>query len=152
MKQITLKLKKNESRPITMLENILAFPAMLDTGALIPVWTHDEKFLEAIGGIKSAETAGFSGFGGHVCGNLYHIPTLKVGELTFNHLPIVAVPLKVPCYMILSATMFIDLIFEIDNVNNRLNVTVPDNQSLIRNLKDYDDNGNLRIVLANEKQ
>lgn len=51
--------------------------------------------------------------------------------------------------LILSASMFYGLIYEVDTVNYKLNITVPDNQSLVRNLHIKDSQGNMH-VLANE--
>lgn len=52
----------------------------------------------------------------------------------------------IPFSMILSATMFQGLIYEIDTVNNSFNVTIPDNESNIRNYKLLDSDGNIYIL------
>ena len=49
--------------------------------------------------------------------------------------------------MILSATMFSGLIYEVDTVNNVLNINVPDSESFIRNLT-FDNGKGGRIVLC----
>ena len=150
MKQITLNLSPIDTRPIVQLDSVLKFPAMLDTGARFPVWNYDEEILQAIGGEKIRENVSFGGFGGMTQGTLYRIKSLRVGELIFPHLPVVAAKLDVPCYMLLSATMFDRLIYEIDKFHHKLNITIPDTESSVRNIKDYDDNGRIKIVLAND--
>ena len=150
MKQITLELVANQMRPIIKMDNVLKFNALLDTGAAVPVWTHDENFLKAIGGIKIRNYASFKGFGGSVRGPLYHFPAFTVGELTFPHLPVIVHRMDEPFHMLLSASMFTRLIYEIDDYHHKLNITVPDGESLIRNITDRDDNGRLKIVLVNE--
>ena len=151
MKQITLPLLKlDDPRPIVHIKNFFQINAMLDTGAAVPVWTENETMLQAVGGIKVRENFSFSGFGGSTKGNLYRIPTFTLGELTFPHLPIVATKMNAPFYMILSATMFSRLIYEIDDCHHKLNITVPDGESTGRNIVVRDVNGRLKIVLANE--
>jgi len=50
--------------------------------------------------------------------------------------------------MILSATMFSGLIYEIDDCHHKLNVSVPDKESHVRKLKIEDSNGKLHIFCA----
>ena len=150
MLQMTLFLKEFEPQPIVKLSNFFNIEAMLDTGAALPVWVKDEKILQAIGGVKEHDHAILKGFGGEARGTLYRIPIFKVGDLIFPHLPIIAARLDVTCHMILSATMFSRLIYEIDDFHHKLNITIPESESAIRNIKAYDENGRLKIVLAND--
>ena len=151
MKHITLSLRVTEDpRPIVHIENFFEVRAMLDTGAVLPVWTEDKNVLQAFGGVKVREKFNFSGFGGKAEGTLYRIPTFTLGELTFPHLPIVAVRMSEPYHMILSATMFSRLIYEIDDYRHKLNITVPDGESTTRNIAVREVNGRLKIVLAND--
>ena len=48
--------------------------------------------------------------------------------------------------MIISATMFSGLIYEIDTKNHKLNITIPNDESLIRNLRIQDSNGKLHVL------
>ena len=48
--------------------------------------------------------------------------------------------------MILSASMFSGLRYEIDDENHKLNVTIPDTQSFVRNLTIWDENGHLQVL------
>ena len=55
MKQFTLPLIKKAQRPTARLENFFRFRAMLDTGAVFPVWIENEDLLKGIGGVPVAE-------------------------------------------------------------------------------------------------
>ena len=48
MKQFTLHTKEFVQRPIIILDNFFFLDAMLDTGAVLPVWVEDEETLRAI--------------------------------------------------------------------------------------------------------
>ena len=146
MKQFTLSLKKNTQRPVAILNDFYDLEVMIDTGALFPVWVEDETLLQELGGEVIAETVEFGGFGGKASGKLYKLPLLKVGSLTFPEFHIIACRMELPCYMIMSATMFRHLIYEIDDCNYRFNVTVPDKESEIRNLVIWDSEGKLHVA------
>lgn len=146
MKQFTLKLLEDYDKPIIYIPNFFKVHALLDTGADLPVWIDDEKKLEEIGGVKIDSNIPFGGFGGRTAGNLYRINYFQLGDLIFPRMPIVAKKLNLPCQMILSAPMFSGLIYEIDNVNHKLNVTIPDGKSNIKNLIIYDKNGKMYVV------
>ena len=47
--------------------------------------------------------------------------------------------------MILFVPMFHDLIYEIDNMNHKLNITIPDGKSNIKNLVIYDRSGKMYV-------
>lgn len=53
---------------------------------------------------------------------------------------------EVPFQLILSATMFDNLIYEIDCKNHQLNVTVPNDESIVRNLKIKDSEGRFYVL------
>lgn len=147
MKQFTLKLDKYYQRPIIELKDWHNFEALLDTGAFFPIWTANENILKKAGGELVQTGVRFKGFGGETVGNLYKLNVFTIGELMFPNMSIIACSDldKVPFQLILSATMFDNLIYEIDNKNHRLNVTVPDDESLIRNLNIRDSNGKLYV-------
>ncbi|MDE7273580.1 MAG: hypothetical protein K2N95_11055 [Lachnospiraceae bacterium] len=54
-------------------------------------------------------------------------------------------------HIILSATMFSHLIYEIDDWNHKFNITIPDSESNVRNLRVVDQNGKL-YVLCNSNE
>lgn len=73
---------------------------------------------------------------------------IAIGKLIFPEMAIISCNdlRNVPYHIILSATMFHNLIYEIDNKNHKLNVTVPDGESIVRNLRIEDSNGRLYIL------
>lgn len=146
MKQFTLPLLKITQRPVVHLEEFFDIDAMLDTGSLFPVWTESEDILRVIGCAKVASNVHFGGFGGKATGNLYRVPLFKMGELLYPNLHIIASPSNVPCHMILSATMFRNLIYEIDDKHHKLNITILDTESNVRNLVIYDKDGIMHVA------
>ena len=150
MKQMTLKLDIDQQRPVVIVGGNMT--ALLDTGAYIPVWTDEESILsEKLGAELVAEGVTFTGFGGETSGNLYKV-TLQVGELVYPNMSIVAnAELDTPFNLILSATMFQSLIYEVDDKNHRFNVTVPDGESTVRNLRIENSDGRI-FVLCNSAE
>lgn len=53
---------------------------------------------------------------------------------------------NVPFQLILSAAMFSGLIYEIDDKNHKLNVTIPDDESIVRNFTIRDSQGKQHIM------
>lgn len=141
-------LNEKFQRPIIYLNNWYRLNALLDTGALFPVWTAPEEALISIGAAKIKENVKFSGFGGETYGNLYRLKSVSIGKLIFPEMAIISCnDLKnVPYHIILSATMFHNLIYEIDIKNHKLNIIVPDDESTVRNLRIEDTNGKLHIL------
>ena len=153
MEQFSLELSAEMQRPIVYLENWYGLNALLDTGAIFPVWTFDEDVLLEIGGKLVKEGVDFSGFGGTAVGNLYQIPYVTVGKLTFPHMHIISCKLNedVPYHIILSATMFRNLRYEIDDKEHILNITIPDGESTVRNLVIEDKKGKLHVLCQSEE-
>ena len=148
MKQFTLKLDKNYQRPVIELKDWHNFEALLDTGAFFPIWTASEIILKKAGGELKQEGVRFKGFGGETTGNLYALNMFVVGELIFPNMSIIACQdlEEVPFQLILSATMFDNLLYEIDNKHHRLNITVLDDEPLVRNLRIRDSCGRLHVL------
>lgn len=148
MKQFILNMNNKYQRPIIELKSWYNFEALLDTGAFFPIWTADEDILEALGGRCIKKEILFGGFGGETKGNLYELQSMLIGDLIFPNMHIIACnDLKnVPFQLILSATMFQNLIYEIDNKHHKLNVTIPDDESTVRNLRIKDSNGRLHVL------
>ncbi len=149
MKQFTLNLDKRQQRPVVLLNNL---SALLDTGAYIPVWTDDEEILVTnFDGKLVKKNVPFTGFGGVAYGNLYQV-NINIGDLVFPNMHIVANgDLNSSYNLILSATMFDGLIYEINTKTHKLNITVPNGESNIRNLRIEDRNGHLHILCNSEK-
>ena len=128
--QLTLQLDATSRRPVVKLGWFNGCRALLDTGALFPVWTSDGKLLQQLGAKLEKEE------------------DFRLGELVFKDMPIVATDMKdLNCHLILSATMFDKMIYEIDAVNHKLNIDTRDNQP-VRLLKISDDNGKISVYLA----
>lgn len=145
MRQFSLKLDVTQQRPVVLLENALT--ALLDTGAYIPIWTDEEDILLSdMGGELVRSNVPFTGFGGTAYGNLYQV-TLKVGNLIFPNMHIIANnELNSSYNLILSATMFDGLSYEINTRTHWLHVTVTEDSELVRNLKVVDNNGRLHVL------
>lgn len=146
MKEFCLPLQKITMRPVVILKDFYGINAMLDTGALFPIWTADEETLEVLGGIVLKDRVKFGGFGGIAEGKLFRLPTFQVGDLIYPEFNIISCNMNVPGQALLSATMFQGLRYEIDDVNHTLTVTIPDNESNVRNLKIKDENGRLYVL------
>lgn len=118
MQQMTIDLDNKQQRPVAVLDNGLA--ALVDTGAYIPVWVDDENVLiENMGGKLIRKGVAFTGFGGTASGNMYQV-TVKIGSLIYPEMHMIANnDLDAPFNMILSATMFQNLIYEIDDKNHK---------------------------------
>lgn len=148
MRQFMLNLNSRYQRPVIQLKPWHYFDALLDTGAFFPVWTADERMLYILGGKCVKNNVVFGGFGGKTSGNLYEVRGISIGELVFSSMHIIACKdlENVPFQLMLSATMFNGLIYEIDDKNHKLNITIPDDESMVRNLIIKDSKGKLHIM------
>lgn len=145
MKQMTLELDQTYQRPVVTLEHFYSLDAMIDTGAVFPVWMNGEESLCKLGAVRKKASVDFGGLGGMTKGALYEIPIFQLGELIYPHMGVIAHRSNFPVPILLPATMFNNLIYEINNKAHRLNITVPDEESNIRNLKIIDTNGHLHV-------
>lgn len=147
MKQYTLRLDSTRQRPVVILKNGLT--ALFDTGAYIPVWTDDEDILiSELGAVFVRKNVPLSGFGGLTVGNLYKV-NLDIGGILYPNMHIIANnEINATFNLILSATMFEGLIYQVDTINHMLNIEVPDWESNIRNLRVINEKGRI-VVLCN---
>ena len=120
--------------------------AMLDSGALFPMWVTDEDILVHLGASIIKTDVEISGVGGKATGNLYKMDSIEVGDLVYPGLYLVACKMDLPCHILLSSTMFQNLVYEIDDKNHKLNVSIPDDESIVRNLKIEDKDGKLHVL------
>ena len=150
MRQFSLNLDATQQRPVVVLKNLTA---LLDTGAYIPVWTDDEEILVSDLGAKLVKKdVPFSGFGGTTYGNLYQV-TLEVGDLIFPNMHIVANnKLNTSYNLILSATMFDGLIYEINTRFHVLNFTIINDNDLVRNLRVVDKDGKIHVLCSADNE
>lgn len=146
MNQFTLPLYEDTDRPIVPLYNWHRMDAMIDTGAKFPVWTADESILQDLGARVILNEVKFGGFGGYTVSKVYELPVFQIGDLIYPRLNIIACPMEVPCHIIVSATMLKNLCYEVDDINHKLNVTIPDSQSNIRHLTVSNQNGRLYVL------
>lgn len=77
-----------------------------------------------------------SGFGSSTFDNLYKV-NLDIGGILYPSMHIIANnEINATFNLILSATMFEGLIYQIDTVNHMLNIEIPDWESNVRNLSE----------------
>ena len=136
MTRFSLRLSEDSERPVIALSN-LGINALLDTGARLPVWVGSINLLKVLLQAQLLKPAvRFEGFGGSCLGDLYIIPKLVIGSLRYTQLPVIVCDLSgtQKFRLIFSATMFRGLIYEVDEVSHRLNVTIPSGTSTVRKL------------------
>ena len=147
--QITLQLDDKARRPIVNLNWFNGCRALIDTGSLFPIWNKNEDVLvKKLGAVLIKKNITFGGFGGETQGNLYRI-NFELNGLYFLDMPIVASKLiRANWSMILPATMFDGMTYEIDTVRKKLNINIEDNQPVrILRLSD-DNNSNISVYLS----
>ena len=122
--------------------------ALIDTGALFPVWNKSEDTLvKKLGAELIRRDVTFKGFGGETQGNLNRVNFI-LNNLHYINMPIIANRIQGANWsMLLSATMFDGMIYEIDTVNKKLNIDVKDNQP-VRILRLSDDDNSISVYLA----
>ncbi len=146
--QITIQLDNKARRPIAQINWFDDWRALLDTGSIFPIWNGDGKELEQIFKAKlEKRNVTFGGFGGKTQGNLYRV-NFELNGLHYVDMPIIASKLKDKNWdMIISATMFDGMAYEIDTINKKLNIDTKDNQP-VRILRLSNDNNKLSVYLA----
>lgn len=147
MKQYTMKLDNTRQRPVVILNNGLT--ALLDTGAYIPVWTDDEDILTSeLGAELVRKDVPLSGFGGCTHGNMYKV-NIDIGGILYPNMHLIANnDINATFNLILSATMFAGLIYQIDTVNHMLNIEIPDGESNVRNLRIVNEEGKVFVLCS----
>ena len=134
MKEFSIPLISDYTRPVIELYKL---PALIDTGALIPVFSIFPSTLEKYFDIKLIfPDEHITGFGGEEKGAVYSISNFKVGELIFKDFEIF-VPKKphLQFPFLLSANLFHGLIYEIDTINQKFTVRMKEEQLLERECK-----------------
>jgi len=151
MNKFSLLLRDDTDRPVIFISSKYQITALLDTGAVFPIWTEEEDLLKLMGGSLIKSNIEFGGFGGTAVGNLYELPTFQLGKLIYPHLKIIACPLEIPAFMIIPATMFRNLIYEIDDSKKKLTLTVPPGETVIRNVLIRNSDGTLNVLSGEYK-
>ena len=142
MKEFSIPLKKMYERPVIKLYRL---STLIDTGAVIPVFSIEPAIIEKYFDTKLILETGFiGGFGGREKGSVYSIKNFEIGELKFKDFD-VFVPnkpkLRFP--FLLSATLFYGMDYEFDTINEKFIVRMKDDQSLNRDFKIKDFDGRL---------
>ena len=145
MRQFTLPLDDTQRRPTILLNEALT--ALFDTGAYMPIWTDDENILiSELDGKLVKENVPFTGFGEETTGNLYQV-TITVGQLIFPNMHIIAnSELETSYNLILSATMFEGLSYEINTHTHNIVFTVFKDEDLVRNIVIEDKDGEIHVL------
>lgn len=139
MKEFFLPLKKKYERPIIELYNL---PALIDTGAVIPVVSIFPSILEKIFDVKIILRDKF--IGGYEKGSVYSISEFKIGEMIFENFEVfVPDEPKIKFPFLLSVTLFYGTDYEFDTINEKFIVRVEDEKFLRRDFKIKDLNGKL---------
>ena len=130
---IKLPLNNKIRRPVLILDKW--FPscrAMIDTGAICPVWTAPIFQLLKLGAKLKERNISFGGFGGSATGDLYEVD-FKLDELTYSKMPIIVNKQeRLNCHMLLSATMFENMIYTIDDKNHIFTLDTCDDKSIVK--------------------
>ena len=142
MKEFSIPLQKKHERPIIKLYNL---SALIDTGAVIPVFSIDPDIIGKYFEIKLILETGFiDGFGGFERGSVYSIKNFKVGDLIFDDFEVfVPDEPKINFPFLLSATLFYGMDYEFDTINEKFVVRMKDEQPLHRDFKIKDLKGKL---------
>lgn len=145
MIQFTLNLDSMQQKPVIQLKYI---NVLLDTGADYPVWVASRQILiDMFNAELVKRNVPFGVLGGEAKGDVYRIKYFILGELVYNGLEVIVCEehKNTAYYMILSATMFRNLIYQIDNKNHKLNIDIPEGESHVRNLVVEDSNGRVYV-------
>lgn len=121
-------------RPIFMAKiNHIDINCMLDTGAIIPVFSRNEKIFKRTfsryKGVTPCKYVTLSGFGNTKCtGLVYNVPefTFSDGKHTIKYkdMKVLHVPSNMPCDLILPATMFVTTRYAIDAVSTPFHIYI----------------------------
>lgn len=133
-------LDKKENSPVIVLPWFNNCRVLIDTGSTMPMWLKSIVPLKIKGAVKQDRQIELSGVGGKTPGELYKV-NFDFGNIHFKDLPIVHKEIKVAdAYMILPATLFEDMAYEIDNINHTFKVKF-DSKGYYRQFKIKSNNG-----------
>lgn len=140
-------LDKTENSPVIVIPWFNNCRVLIDTGATVPIWVKSIVPLKIKGAIAMNRKVGLNGVGGKAEGDLYRV-NFDFGSIHFKDLPIVHKEIKVAdAYMILPATLFEDMIYEINNIKHTFTVKV-DGKGYYRQFKIRDSEGIPCVYLA----
>lgn len=141
-------LDKKENSPVIVLPWFNNCRVLIDTGSTMPMWLKSIVPLKMKGAVKQERQLILNGVGGKTTGELYKV-NFDFGNIHFKDLPIIHKEIKVAdAYMILPATLFEGMVYEINNIDYTFKVKV-DNKGCYRQFKIKDNNGIPYVYLAN---
>lgn len=119
---VTIALNRNYIRPtIDLVADGTVMPALIDTGAVVPITALSEVFITKIGGRLEKRGVPLTGIGRCV-GDLFRVD-LSIGQITYRDLPIVrAIGSTLELPFILSAAMFTGFTYTIDDIGKTLTI------------------------------
>lgn len=134
MKEFSLPLMGEYTRPTIKLYNL---PALIDTGAIIPVISIFPSIFEKYFESKIIlENGHISGIGGDELGAVYSLANFQIGDLNFKDFEVfVPHKPKLQFPILLSANLFHGMIYEVDTINKKFTVRMNDEHSLNREFK-----------------
>ena len=140
MQILSLALDINSQRPIIALAN--GYSAMIDTGALLPVWYgNTDTLIKDFNAILWKRNVVLNGIGGSCICNVYKID-LNLKSLKFENLPVAVIEnVSASFDLLLSATMFTRVIYTVDMPAHQFRITIPDGESLRQRLTITDQGG-----------
>lgn len=131
-------------------EPALFHEALIDTGAVFPVFTKGSAVLTSLGGVLKKKNVSFNGFGGEVSADLYEISIFlgdENGSIIFPNMSILCIDDPTIGFpFVLSATMFEEFDYTISNRNHRIAFETDSNQ-VCYNFKIEDKDGKLHVFL-----
>ena len=146
--RISYRFAKNLSRPIIGLDHVFSgCRALIDTGALFPVWTASEESFIALGALrdKALPTGYVGGLSGESEGSIYRY-TLNMNGIYYINMPFIAIQMKRnKFHMILPATMFFGMDVDVDFAEHQLVIETNSNQVSYNMHHRKDDDGTLTI-------
>ena len=143
------ELNRKFKRPaINVINGGKIYPALIDTGAAVPVFTLGRKQISVFHGKLCKENIRFGSFGGVCNGDLYRV-NIELGVLRYIALPVICVHnAEMPFAFIFSATMFTGFLYTIDDANHIFTVdTKTDDIEL--HLRIRDNEGGFTILAGN---
>lgn len=134
MKEFSIPLMGDYTRPTIKLYHL---PALIDTGAIIPVISIFPSVFEKYFESKLIlENGHISGIGGDEFGAVYSLANFKIGDLIFEDFEVfVPYKPKLQFPILLSANLFHGMIYEVDTINQKFTVRTKEDQPLSREFK-----------------
>ena len=144
----TYNLDKKENSPVIVIPWFHNCRVLIDTGSTMPMWLKSIVPLKIKGAVQQDRQIELRGVGGKTSGTLYKV-NFDFGNIHFKDLPVIHKEIKVAdAYMILPATLFEGMVYEINNIEHTFKVKV-DNKCYYRQFKIKDNNGTPYVYLAN---